>query len=110
MSSSPLLDWAERQLSRQSDPATSRKAAREIAPKANLRSKQFLDALKKLGQASANEVAMQVAPDNHGLFGSVRRRASDLYASGEIKIIGKRKCNVTGKEVNVYEVVQQNTD
>lgn len=99
----PLLDWA---LSRASDPKTSVAAAEQIAPKLTLRCSQFLHALEKLGHATANEVAFQVAPDNFGLFGSIRRRASDLHKQGCIKIVDRRACAVTGKQVSVYTVAK----
>lgn len=99
-----LLDWAEKQLARQCDPSTSRKAASEIKAKLPNRFEQFLTGLRALGQATSNEVAEHVAPGNFGLFGSVRRRASDALARGMIRVVGKRPCKVTGKEANVYEV------
>ncbi len=101
MSSYELLDWAA---ARPSDPVTSKIAADEIKPKLTLRCNQFLHALEKLGQATANEVAKQVAPDDFGLFGSIRRRASDLHKAGVIQIVDRRACGVTGKFVSVYGV------
>lgn len=98
-----LLDWAESH-ARATDPIPSEIAAQDVAPKLTLRCNQFLTALKKLGRATANEVAMQVAPDNPGLFGSIRRRASDLDKLGVIAVVDRRACGVTGKYVSVYEV------
>ena len=103
---SPLLDWAE-QHARATDPATSEQAAKEIGTKVTVRCTQFLHGLEKLGRATANEVANQVAPDNPGLFGSIRRRASDLDRLGVIRVVDRRRCNVTGKMVSVYEVARQ---
>ena len=91
--------------SRVSDPETSRQAAREIDPKLTIRCQQFLSGLLQLGQATANEVGVHVAGSNVGLIGSIRRRASDLYADGLIRIVDRRECRVTGKRVHVYEVV-----
>lgn len=99
-----LLDWAESNLARQSDPVTSKIAANEL--KLTVRCNQFLHALRKLGRATANEVAQQVAPDNPGLFGSIRRRASDLHKMGIIRVVERRRCRVTNKFVSVYEVIE----
>ncbi len=101
-----LLDWAETR-ARTTDPQTSVAAAEGIAPKLTLRCNQFLHALRKLGRATANEVAQQVAPDNMGLFGSIRRRASDLDQMGVIAVVDRRACRVTGKVVSVYGVVSE---
>lgn len=104
MSSYELLDWAA---ARASDPVTSKIAADEIKPKLTLRCQQFLGALEKLGTATANEVAKQVAPDDFGLFGSIRRRASDLHKAGVIEVVNRRACGVTGKFVSVYGVARK---
>jgi hypothetical protein len=101
MSQYDLLDWAA---SRATDPQTSAIGANELKPKLTIRCNQFMVALEKLGTATANEVARQVAPDNMGLFGSIRRRASDLHAWGKIEIVDRRKCDVTGKMVSVYGI------
>ncbi len=68
-----------------------------------MRCKQFLDGLRQLKQATANEVGALVARDNTGLVGSIRRRASDLHRDGLIRVVGRRNCKVTGKPVTVYE-------
>jgi len=99
-----LLDWAETNRARSSDPITSKIAESEL--NLTVRCKQFLDALKKMGPSTANEVAQQVAPNNPGLFGSIRRRASDLHKLGIVRVVERRRCKVTNKFVNVYEVVE----
>lgn len=98
-----LFDWA---LARQADPPTSVDAAKDIESKLTLRCQQFLSGLRLLGTATANEVGIFVANDNIGLVGSIRRRASDLHALGLIRIVDRRECKVTGKRVNVYQVVE----
>ncbi len=90
---------------RASDPQTSFEAAEGIVKKLTARCSQFLVALDKLGDASANEVAFQVAPDNMGLFGSIRRRASDLHRMGFIQVVDRRACQITGKPVSIYRKV-----
>ncbi|AMV30849.1 hypothetical protein VN12_01950 [Pirellula sp. SH-Sr6A] len=107
-----LFEFAERAqeatavsvLARRSDPQTSHDAADEIADKLNVRCRQFLSTIRVLGIATANEVAVHFAGSNIGLIGSIRRRASDLCAMGLIRIVGRRKCNVTGKSVHAYDV------
>lgn len=94
-------------LARTSDPITSHEAAAGIGPKLTVRAKQFLEGLEKLGQATANEVAVSVAGGNIGLVGSIRRRASDLDEIGLIRVCGRRVCRITGKVVSLYELVPQ---
>lgn len=109
-----LFEYAERQtdlavvggLVRSSDPVSSHDAASEVSTKLTVRCQQFLDGLRSLGQATANEVAVAVAGGNIGLVGSIRRRASDLQASGHIRIVDRRECKVTSKRVHVYEIVE----
>lgn len=99
-----LFDYAESRLARVSDPETSQFAAVQTATKLTQRCQQFLDGLRLLGQATANEVAVFVAGQNIGLVGSIRRRASDLHAAGLVEIVDRRECKVTGKRVHVYRV------
>lgn len=107
-----LFQYAERQmelavvgnLARVSEPETSHHAASDVSTKLTVRCQQFLDGLKQLGYGTANEVAVHVAGNNIGLVGSIRRRASDLHASGRITIVDRRECKVTGKRVHVYAI------
>jgi hypothetical protein len=100
-----LFDYTESRLARVNDPETSQLSAIETTAKLTQRCQQFLDGLRLLGQATANEVAVFVAGQNIGLVGSIRRRASDLQAKGVIRIVDRRECQVTGKRVHVYEIV-----
>jgi hypothetical protein len=107
-----LFEFAERQtefavvgnLVRHSDPDTSHTAAVDVGTKLTVRCQQFLGGLRQLGEATANEVAVAVADGNIGLVGSIRRRASDLHASGRISVVGRRECKITGKPVSVYAI------
>jgi hypothetical protein len=99
-----LFDYAESRLARVTDPETSQCAAVETTAKLTQRCQQFLDGLRLLGQATANEVAVFVAGQNIGLVGSIRRRASDLHDKQIIRVVGRRECKVTGKPVSVYEI------
>jgi len=99
-----LFDWAEER-SRIDDPQTAKQSAAEIKHVLNVRCLQFLEGLRALGTATANEVALSVTGDNRGMHDSIRRRASDLVRLGRIRQIGVRECDVTGKRVALYEVV-----
>jgi hypothetical protein len=99
-----LFDYAESRLARVTDPETSQCAAVEATARLTQRCQQFIDGLRLLGQATANEVAVFVAGQNIGLVGSIRRRASDLHAAGLVEIVDRRECKVTGKRVHVYKV------
>lgn len=101
-----LFEYAEH-LARTSDPETSKCAAVEAKAKLTQRCQQFLDGLRDLGQATANEVAVHVAGGNIGLVGSIRRRASDLHEKMIIRAVGRRPCKVTGKPVTVYETSEK---
>jgi predicted transcriptional regulator len=98
----PLFDRARR-----SDPETSKQAAFEIGSVLGNRCNEFLTALKKLGRATANEVAEQVAAGDHRKYESIRRRASDLAKKGIIRVLGTRRCTITSKPATYYEI---NTD
>ena len=102
-----LFDYAESRLARASDPETSQCAAVQTATKLTHRCQQFLDGLRILGQATANEVAVFVAGGNIGLVGSIRRRASDLHKHNLTRVVTRRACKVTGKPVSVYEIVRE---
>ncbi len=104
-----LFDWAE-QRSRDGDPETAKQSDAEIRHVLNVRCLQFLEGLKALGTATANEVALSVTGDNRGMHDSIRRRASDLVRLGRIRQIGVRECDVTGKRVALYEVVDTRND
>lgn len=94
-------------LHRTSDPETSVEAAAGIVPKLNNRCRQFLEALKALGQATAKEAGMHACPDDYAQCETVRRRSSDLQRMGVIVIVGQRVCRISGKKASVYEAVQQ---
>jgi hypothetical protein len=98
-----LLDYAE-QRARQSDPLPSKVAASEIEKDLSELQKQFLQGLRELGQATANEVAAHLT-DNFARRNTLRRRASDLVGK-HIRDIGSRKCKETRRLATVYEVIE----
>lgn len=98
-----LFGWAETH-ARKVDPVTSKIGAIGIAQKLNPLCMEFLGRLGELGPSTAKEVAVSITTD-FGRVESLRRRASDLEAIGLIRVVGVRKCKVTGKTAQVYEVV-----
>lgn len=94
-------------LHRSSDPHTSVEAAHEIMPRLNQRCQQFLRSLRALGKATAKEAAMHACPNDYAQCETIRRRASDLHRDGFIIVVGRRKCKISGKPVNVYEEIKQ---
>lgn len=85
-------------LFRFTDPATSRMAAEGVADSLNGLRAQFVERLKVLKQATANEVAC----GNE----SLRKRARECQRLGVIKEVGVRACSVTGKQATVWEVAK----
>lgn len=95
-------------LVRNDDPQTSIDAASLVVRKLSALHIQFIAELRKLGQASANEVAEALAPDNFGRRNTIRRRASDLagpFWGQKIRAVGERRCTVTGKSATIYEAL-----
>lgn len=98
-----LFDWAER--ARITDPTTSIEAAKDIAISLTQRRRQFLEALRKLGTATANEVAELACEGNYSLRESIRKRAHELVRLGLVDQVGIKKCGVSGREVAAYRAV-----
>ena len=98
-----LFDWAER--ARITDPATSIEAAKDTATVLTQRRRQFLDALKRLGTATANEVAELACEGNYSLRESIRKRAHELVRLGLVDQVGVKRCGVSGREVAAYRAV-----
>lgn len=90
-------------LSRISDAPTSIAGARSIEPQLSTLQAQFLSMLEQLGPSTSNEVAAACS-DNFARRNTIRRRASDLIASGHIIEVGSRICSISGRNATVYEV------
>ena len=94
-----------RPIARESDPETSHAAATKVRPKLVGLRQTFVEVLKSLGQATANEVA--AAAVGAGLVvnaESIRKRAQELVDLGWVRVVGSRTCAVTGNSASVYEV------
>lgn len=96
-----LFDWA----ARRTDPETSHIAAGELQPRLSGLRLQFVNALKQLGKATANEVAASVTCDPH-VAQSIRKRAKEIERAGLIRVVSVRQCKQTGSKASVYEVTQ----
>lgn len=83
-------------LFRFTDPETSRLGAEGVVGKLVGYRANFIERLKELGQATANEVAA----GNE----SIRKRARECERMGLIRECGVRACSVTGKQAIVWEV------
>jgi len=84
-------------LFRFTDPATSRMAADGVSEKLTGYRASFIERLRALGKATANEVAA----GNE----SIRKRARECERLGLIKRVGVGECSVTGKQATIWEVV-----
>jgi hypothetical protein len=97
-----LLDWAESQ-ARKCDPETSKEAASKLQPLLSGLHFTFLNKLREIGPATANEVACSASRIKSE---SIRKRAGELLRRGKIRIVGVRECKVTGSKASVYEVCE----
>ena len=79
----------------------------DIKEKRQMRYEQILDRLEK--PKTAKEIAVELY--ELGLIPSTERnytapRLTELEKIGKVKAIGKKKCEYTGKQVAIYEVVK----
>lgn len=80
----------------------------DIKPKQKIRYKQILDRL-----CSGNKTAKEIAVELYelGYIPSTERnytapRLTELESMGYVKVVDKRKCQYTGKQVAVYRMTQ----
>jgi hypothetical protein len=100
-------------LCRRTDPETSQQAAAQVASNLNAKQAEFVAAARALRQATAAEVAAYAVPLEIGQTTAglckretIRKRASELVKLGWIRVVGVRKCDITGNAASVYEVVK----
>ena len=79
----------------------------DIKEKRQMRYEQILDRLEK--PKTAKEIAVELY--ELGLIPSTERnytapRLTELEKIGKVKAIGKKKCEYTGKQVAIYEVIK----
>lgn len=99
------FEAADRRLSRESDPRTS-KLAEPSAAKQLTAQQLVLWSLASFGQATANEIALRAESSPLNTSGvrseTCRKRVAELVRSGQIEAIGERHCRITGKLATVY--------
>jgi len=103
----------ESTLCRRTDPETSQQAAAQVSSGLGAKQAEFVAALRALRQATAAEVAafavpLEIGQTTAGLCKreTIRKRASELVKLGWIRVVGVRKCDITGNAASVYEVVK----
>lgn len=88
---------------------TRRESHEDIKPKKTIRYNQILDRLLT-GTKTAKEVAIELY--DLGLIPSTERnytapRLTELEKMGYVRVIDKKKCDYTGKNVAVYEITAE---
>ena len=81
----------------------------DIKPKRKIRYEQILDRLIT-GEKTAKEIAvelfdLQLIPSTERNY--TAPRLTELEQMGIVKVVGKKKCNYTGKMVAVYKITQE---
>jgi hypothetical protein len=94
-------------LSRRADPITSQKSAAETEPKLGRYQELFVRSLRYLGEATANEVAIDAVLLSGGSPETYRKRALELIRAGRIEECGEGKCKVTGKTATTYKLKER---
>jgi hypothetical protein len=93
--------WVETH-ARPTHPATSMEAAEKMAPKMGPVTNWALEALRCLPGATASELeSFHEVKD-----GRLRKRLSDLRAKGLARVVGKRKCRITGMNAQIWEATE----
>lgn len=102
----PVTEQMARMLARNSDPITSHEAAQNFADKTTPGQLEFLQALSAIGRASTSREVAERAKANGSKFEieSIRKRSGELLgmADAPIEIVGRRHCEFTGQNANVF--------
>lgn len=93
-------------ISRPTDPSTSHESAAEVMPRLNDLQIKALAGYSRWEERTANEAAAICAKASGGCHESYRKRKAELQRMGLIRCVGKRKCGVTGRNAEVFEVVK----
>ena len=81
----------------------------DIKPKRKIRYEQILDRLMT-GEKTAKEIAvelfdLQLIPSTERNY--TAPRLTELEQMGIVEVVGKKKCNYTGKMVAIYKITQE---
>ena len=93
--------WVE-QHCRPTHPSTSMEAAEKIAPRVGTNMLLALELVQENPRRTAAELDKIAGYGN----GTIRKRLSDLRAKGLARVVGKRKCRITGMNAQVWEAVE----
>lgn len=96
--------YAASMLARTDDPGTSKEAAAKIvASGARAHDLQLAwECLREYGPCSSKELEWRSGYGD----GKIRKRLSELKHLGRAKTVGKRKCSVTGFNVQIWEACE----
>lgn len=89
---------------RPSDPSTSHEGELFIRAKMTKFQQRMLRAFAR--PRTANEAARLCHDVHRGSHETYRKRKGELQRMGLIRCVGKRKCGVTGRNAEVFEVVK----
>lgn len=95
--------------SRRSDPSTSKEAARKVQASGTVEAhrERILAAMRKIGPATAAELAVQLTPCTDGLKAidqvEVSRRLPEMERDGLVVRNGRRKCRVKGSSMTIWQ-------
>lgn len=89
-------------LSRQTDPETSREAGERQRRNLNATQERVLSAVNSINHMTAQEIAQRTADMFGGLTDTYRKRIHELVAMKKLERRGVRKCSITGNNATVY--------
>lgn len=84
---------------------TSKQAFNSVRGRINKMHLECIEAMKKLGRATANEIAAAVT-DNFTKRTTYRRRVQELPGLGRATIVGTKVCDTSNAKVKAYELVE----
>ena len=92
---------------------TRRESYHAVKPTVNERQQAVLQILRECGAMTAREVAAElhrrgVTPTNERNF--TAPRLTELCVAGLVRVVGKKICDKTGRNVAVWEVTTGGTD
>lgn len=106
----PLFGCDPTSIARQADPVTSKEAASDVMPSVGIMATSMLHAIADANEIDVHPTAQEAAKRcefEHGRMAeSYRKRTTELVRAGLVRVTGERRCDVTGKNAQTYEVVK----